>query len=130
MKNQNITNNHKATKNNISPSNDFIQNINQFLYKIMILLQEAIKQALTHGDRMVQAKCLLNFAEIHRERLDFQVGLFSRALNNIRWYKLVVKAYNFFIPPCYHVSDQLVVIRNVTFLPILLRGSTHDMNFL
>ena len=41
---------------------------------IFFVIQEAIKQALTHGDRMVQAKCLLNFAEIHRERMDFQVN--------------------------------------------------------
>ncbi|XP_060561226.1 43 kDa receptor-associated protein of the synapse-like [Ruditapes philippinarum] len=36
------------------------------------ICEEAMKQALTHGDRLVQARCLLNFAEIHREKQNYQ----------------------------------------------------------
>ncbi|KAL4232918.1 hypothetical protein ACF0H5_007605 [Mactra antiquata] len=36
------------------------------------ICEDAMKQALTHGDRFVQAKCLLNFAEIHREKNNYQ----------------------------------------------------------
>lgn len=37
------------------------------------LLQESMKIALQHGDRPLQALCLLNFADIHRCRRDVDV---------------------------------------------------------
>lgn len=38
-------------------------------------LQESMKIALQHGDRPLQALCLLCFADIHRSRRDVQVQL-------------------------------------------------------
>lgn len=38
--------------------------------------QESMKIALQHGDRPLQALCLLCFADIHRSRKDVQVQLF------------------------------------------------------
>lgn len=37
--------------------------------------QESMKIALQHGDRPLQALCLLCFADIHRSRKDVQVQL-------------------------------------------------------
>lgn len=36
--------------------------------------QESMKIALQHGDRPLQAMCLLNFADIHRYRNDVDVS--------------------------------------------------------
>lgn len=38
------------------------------------LQQESMKIALQHGDRPLQALCLLNFADIHRCRHDVDVS--------------------------------------------------------
>ncbi|XP_052809418.1 43 kDa receptor-associated protein of the synapse-like [Mya arenaria] len=38
------------------------------------MCEEAMKQALAHGDRLVQARCLLNFADIHRDRQNYLVS--------------------------------------------------------
>ena len=40
------------------------------------IFQESMKIALQHGDRPLQALCLLCFADIHRSRKDVQVQLF------------------------------------------------------
>lgn len=42
------------------------------------LFQESMKIALQHGDRPLQALCLLCFADIHRSRKDVQVQLFPK----------------------------------------------------
>lgn len=39
----------------------------------LICFQESMKIALQHGDRPLQALCLLNFADIHRCRNDVDV---------------------------------------------------------
>lgn len=39
--------------------------------------QESMKIALQHGDRPLQAMCLLNFADIHRCRNDVDVSHFQ-----------------------------------------------------
>lgn len=39
-----------------------------------VFFQESMKIALQHGDRPLQALCLLCFADIHRSRADIQVG--------------------------------------------------------
>ena len=43
------------------------------LYEITVLFQDAMKVALLHGDRPVQAECLFSFADIHRKRCDMEV---------------------------------------------------------
>lgn len=42
--------------------------------KVVPILQESMKIALQHGDRPLQALCLLNFADIHRCRNDVDVS--------------------------------------------------------
>lgn len=45
-----------------------------FLLSLYLLFQqESMKIALQHGDRPLQALCLLNFADIHRCRRDVDV---------------------------------------------------------
>lgn len=48
------------------------------------LEQESMKIALQHGDRPLQALCLLNFADIHRCRHDVDVSNPDRALSHAR----------------------------------------------
>lgn len=53
-----------------------LKNIEGFplsLQNLFFFIQESMKIALQHGDRPLQALCLLNFADIHRCRRDVDV---------------------------------------------------------